>query len=104
MLSTKIFCYAQTMAAQAIIVLLKRAYDVAVRMKGGAMLKGRWLEQAHTNTVAMPSGNQSSGAEKQVHMPGLTFIWSAKIRFLCWRVYLTLLRVSAVSSHPTSGW
>ena len=37
-------------------------------------------------------------------MPGLTFIWSARMRFLCWRVYLVLLRVSTVSSQPLLGW
>ncbi len=38
------------------------------------------------------------------YTPGLTFIWSARMRFLCWRVYLTLLRVSTVSSQPLPGW
>ena len=37
-------------------------------------------------------------------MPGLTFIWSARMRFLCWRVYLSLRRVSTVSSQPLSEW
>jgi hypothetical protein len=43
------------------------------------------------------------GVGEQEYLPGLTFIWSARMRLLCWRVYLSLLRISTVSSHPPSG-